>query len=285
MIRFATDNDINGIISLWREAFGDSEAEISFFLNNKFKPENTLIIEENSTVVSMLFLLDGHMQISGVDYPSYYLYAACTSNSCRGRGLMAKLLKFAKDTAKKRHIDFICLMPGEESLFNFYSKHGYLPIFSKKVLKINREAIINYKFKNNAFISSYCKTESARNNAFSEYDMFKWDCKAIKFAFEHTKLYGGQAFECREGYALYSKSGADIIVKEFAFAPDFLPAFTVHLKNNCDFDALIFHLPAEYPTDIGNYQIKKSAMLLPVTAIAQSVTPCIKNAYLGLTLD
>ena len=56
MIRFATENYINGIINLWNEAFGDSEEDIKFFLKNKFIPENTLIYESDKEVVSMLFL-------------------------------------------------------------------------------------------------------------------------------------------------------------------------------------------------------------------------------------
>lgn len=285
MIRFATHNDIKDIITLWHEAFGDAEAEIKFFLENKFCPDNTLVVEENSGVVSMLFLIEGNLQINSKDYHSYYLYAACTSKSCRGRGLMAELLEFAANTAKSRNIHFICLMPGEKSLFDFYSKHGYVAAFSKKILKIGFSEIDAGEFS--ACNSSVLRAqpEFLRNNAFSNYDYFKWNNDAINFAFEHTKLYGGQVFESTKGYALYSFVGSDVVVKEFAFTHDFLPFFAADLRKNLSFDNLIFYLPADYPADIGNCQIVKSAMLLPITDIGKNLSSDIKNAYLGLTLD
>jgi hypothetical protein len=50
---------------------------------------------------------------------------------------MASMLEEAKKLAFSRKIDFICLMPGEKSLFDFYSKFGYKTVFSKKILKID----------------------------------------------------------------------------------------------------------------------------------------------------
>ncbi len=283
MIRFSTNNDIEGIVSLWQEAFGDSENEIIFFLKNNFRPENTLVVEENSNVVSMLFLLEGFMRIDGADYPSYYLYAACTSKNCRGRGLMSKLLEFAANIAKNRNVNFICLMPGEKGLFDYYSKHGYLPVFSKQILEINRSQIEKYEFIFRE--QSNADSEFLRNSAFSNSDFFKWNLKSIHFAFEHTKLYGGQVLIRNKGYALYSKIDSNIVVKEFTFTPDCLRSFTSYLKDNYLFDKVIFHLPAEYPSDIGEQRIIRSAMLLPITDTADALMFKINNAYLGLTLD
>ena len=65
MVRLSTNNDINGIISVWKEAFGDSESDIRFFLDEHFKPDNTVISECEGEVASVLFLLFiGNMCIS-----------------------------------------------------------------------------------------------------------------------------------------------------------------------------------------------------------------------------
>ena len=141
MIRCSVDNDKEGIISLWKEAFGDSRREIEFFLKNKFVPENTVVYEENGEIISQLFLLNGEMCFNGVDYSSYYLYAACTSQKHRGKGIMGRMLEFSKSLAKERGIDCICLMPAEDSLYNFYSKFGFKPIFKRKTVKISSEDI------------------------------------------------------------------------------------------------------------------------------------------------
>ena len=70
MIRLADKSDIKGIISLWNEAFGDSEEDIMFFLNNRFVPENTLVYESDGVIASVLFLLEGDMRIKGRDFSS-----------------------------------------------------------------------------------------------------------------------------------------------------------------------------------------------------------------------
>lgn len=284
MIRFSTNNDINGIVSLWHEAFGDSEQEIKFFLERKFKPENTLLIEENGDIASMLFLLDGKMCINKIDYPAYYLYAACTAKKHRGKGLMASLLAFAKDVSQSRGVSFICLMPGEESLFEFYAKHGYRSVFSKKELTVSYDEIKN--IKNNLEFESIdieADFELIRNKAFGSYDFFKWDNPAISFAFDNNKLYGGYHIITREGYLLYSKVDDYMYVKEFAFPPQTLASVSALLLSKCR--KIVFNLPANYQTAIGEYKIMSSAMLLPLDEESETLINNVKNAYIGLTLD
>lgn len=282
IFRLSNQNDMSGIIALWNEAFGDSEKEISFFLDNKYIPENTLIIEENGEIASMLFLLDGNMLINGRRYPSYYLYAACTGNRFRGRGYMAYLLEKANETARLRNKDFICLMPGEKSLFDFYEKHGYRTAFNKKVLTLYRNDCDLQPLTENT--DKIC-FEKLRNNAFSRFDYFEWDNSSIEFAFLHTEMYHGKAVTSRKGYCLYNDIDGVCIVKEFAFTePDFVYGLKLLLSSS-DCEILKITLPSEYKTDIGKCGILPSAMIFPLNAASETVTDLLKNAYLGLTLD
>ena len=282
IIRLAQNDDISGIVSLWNEAFGDSFDEIMFFINNKFVAENTLVAVENDEIASVLFLLDGKMQIKCVDYPSYYLYAACTLKKYRGRGYMALMLEDAKNLAFSRHIDFICLMPGEKSLFDFYSKFGYKSVFSKKVLKINTESVVEAESLHSCDVYN---TEKLRNNAFEKYDYFKWDSDSIKFAFSHNKMYHGKQFCDCNGYFLYSTNSGVMSVKEFAFTDikSFEKAVKIAQNNNCS--KIIINLPFGFTTEIGNYEIVPSAMMLNVSERSESLSDGLQNAYLGLTLD
>ncbi len=286
MIRLSTNNDIKGIVSLWNEAFGDSEAEILFFLKNKFKPENTIVFENNGCIASMLFLLEGKMCIKGVDYPSYYLYAACTSKEYRGRGLMASLLDFAKRTAKERNIYFICLMPAEKSLFDFYGKHGYFSAFNKKVLELNTDEIKNVSpfFIDEKNDKDY-NLKIIRDSALKGIDLFKWDDQSIRFAFNHTKIYGGHTLLIDKGYALYTVNNKKITIKEFAFTSYFLLKVAVFLVEKHNAEKIVFMLPTEFETSVGSYEIKESAMMLPINREAEFLMNNITNAYLGLTLD
>ncbi len=282
IIRLSRKDDISGIVSLWNESFGDTAEEIMFFINNKYIPENTLVAEENGEIASVLFLLDGKMCIKGIDYPSYYLYAACTLKKYRGRGFMAKLLEEAEKTAASREIDFICLMPGEKSLFDFYEKFGYKTAFSRKVLSIYVGADIKTDE-----IKQYDAVdfEEIRNKAFSDYDYFKWDRQSIEFAFSHNKLYSGKDFRGCNGYCLYATNDGVMSVKECALTEGKTIEFAINIAVLNECGKLIINFPSEYPTEIGEYEIVPSAMLLAVSERSKTASDGLKNAYLGLTLD
>lgn len=282
IIRLSQKNDIDGIVSLWHEAFGDEDNEIMFFINRRYVPENTLIAEENGKIASMLFLLDGKMCIEGVDYPSYYLYAACTLKEFRGRGLMAMLLEEAKKVADSRGYDYICLMPGEKSLFDFYKKHGYKTVFSKKVLTLEiKEDIIDITDT----FSECIDFENIRNKAFANFDYFKWDGASVKFASDHNKFFSGNEFSDREGYCLYSATGDVMHVKEFAFTDDKLADVINKIAGFNNYKKAIVNLPVDYKTDCGEYFIQPSAMMLAVNEKSSEISKNLSNAYLGLTLD
>lgn len=284
MIRFASNNDINGIVDLWHEAFGDSAAEIKFFLDNKFKPENTLVFEENKKIASMLFLLDGEMCINNSNYAAYYLYAACTAHEYRGRGLMSELLKFAQKTAYERNVYFICLMPAEDSLFDYYSRFGYLPVFTKKLLDIKR-ADLSDKPQSILNDSGIYSLKDLRDKSFKGIDRFVWCDSAISFAFKHAKMYDGCTFVTDKGYALYSLNSSKITVKEFAFSRHEIANIAAFLFKKHNIDEITFILPIQYECRFGSAVTQKSGMLLPVNVEADELIKNVKNAYLGLTLD
>lgn len=286
MIRLSVNNDREGIISLWQEAFGDSKDEINVFLKNKYFPDDTLIYEIDGEIASMLFLLDGDMCIEGKDYPSYYLYAACTAKKHRGKGLMAALLEFAKEISGARNKYFICLMPAEKSLFNFYERFGYKSLFKYKLLTVDREEIesdcdFSISDEENIIVNFF----EIRKRAFEKFDYFKWDSKAINFAFEHNKLYSGGCLRNRKGYLLYSQSTNGIIVKENTFAE---PEFKAALKKLFDFSVtpkITIRLPVCYDVAIGKSEIVDCAMLTALNKNAEKLMNKMKNPYLGLTLD
>lgn len=283
MIRFAANSDIVSMISLWIEAFGDSEEDIGFFIDNKFIPENTIVYDDNGAIVSMLFLLEGNLTLKGTSYPSYYLYAACTAKECRGRGIMAMLLEKAKEITAERNKFFICLMPAEESLFGFYERFGYKSIFSRKILNVS-----SHDFKNIADEAKDFKNidyADLRKNAFKNYDRFDWGNDSILFACKHHQHYGGKCFSTCKGYALYTADNKYIRVKEFAFPSSELNRTTSFLMSDTGLSECTVSLPAAYPTDIGKYTTVKSAMALPVKQEYEKLIKGIENAYLGLTLD
>ena len=119
MIRLSAENDREGLVFLWKEAFGDSEEAIGLFLDNRYIPENTVVSENDGKITSMLFLLDGKLSVKGKLFNSYYLYAAATLKEFRGRGIMKEMLDFSKNLSYEREKDFICLKPAEKGLYDY----------------------------------------------------------------------------------------------------------------------------------------------------------------------
>lgn len=286
MIRYSDNNDREGIISLWNEAFGDKRDEIEFFLNKKYIPENTIVKEINGETASMLFLLEGKMHIDHTDYPAYYLYAACTAKKHRGKGYMSKLLDFAKQTAADRGVEFICLLPAEKSLYDYYSVHGYKTVFKRKTVTLNADElnkICQTASKSSDF--SFKPIDKLRDEVLEDIDYFKWDRLSIEFAANYTKLYGGSANFSNKGYFLYSISDGSLTVKEIIFTSEIDFQIINNIVKQSNLTQIRFFVPASFDFPVGQAEITDSGMLLPITKNAQKIADKIENAYLGLTLD
>ena len=114
MISFTEDRE--QIIRLWNSVFGDSREEIEFFLD-KCRHYSCLGLFASGTLASMLFLVK--CKYSG--YNGQYIYAVCTDENFRNRGYSSMLIS----EAKKQMKDFLWLIPANNGLFDFYSKHGF----------------------------------------------------------------------------------------------------------------------------------------------------------------
>lgn len=286
MIRCSVNNDKEGIIRLWHEAFGDSRKEIEFFLENKYIPENTVVCEENGEIISLLFLLEGSFCIKGKDYPSYYLYAACTSKEFRGKGIMGKMLDFSKALATKRGLYYICLMPAEESLFNYYSRFGYIHVFKRMLVKICIDELNSMCIPDEISSDfSFKSAERLRNEAYEKIDFFKWDRQSVEFAFSQTKLYGGDVFLNNKGYCLYTVQDSVITIKENTFTSYTL----VHVLKNIylaqKFNEIQIILPNKTNFFDFEYTTVCNGMALPLQSDSELILKNADNPYLGLTLD
>ncbi len=127
MIRRAHESDRETMTALWQESFSDEKRTVdAFFDSPVYGDILPLVYCEEEKVVSQLFLIEGEVRAQADIYPSYYLYAACTSPLYRGRGIMGALIEAAAETARANEKDFIFLKPGSPELYGFYSKHGFV---------------------------------------------------------------------------------------------------------------------------------------------------------------
>lgn len=282
MIRFSSFDDIPSMTALWQEAFGDDESFISTFFKSFYTPQNSPIAVIDGEIAAMLFLLDGEMSVGGKRYPAYYLYAACTKQSHRGRGLMTELLDFSAKTAADKGRAFICLKPGEKGLFDFYEKRGYLPVFGRQVFTVHRsETDISCDiFEENAAFEPF----ELREAAFDSCDRYIWDKSSANKAVKLSTCGGDKLFWNCKGYSLYSINDCVCTVKEFAFSCDFTTEFASYIFNNNDCESIDFSLACSASCAFDTaYECSGAA--LPLTKEAADAINNIDNAYLGLTLD
>lgn len=131
-------NNIDDIVPLWKEAFGDSREDIVFFIDN-IRNGVCLAEYQNDKAVSMLYLVDCSLNSKH----AHYIYAACTDKKYQKNGYMAGLIKYCID-----NYDRVCLIPANEHLVDYYKKQGLVFKHPVDDLKFNecRELIDEYLY-------------------------------------------------------------------------------------------------------------------------------------------
>lgn len=117
-----TNSYDKSIFLLWKEAFGDTEEDIQFFIDN-CKYKSVLTLSDNNVLHSMLFLVDADVN----DTKYKYVYAACTSKQSRGMGYMSALLRYAVNSYNN-----VLLIPADDNLVRYYKKRNF-----NKVIEID----------------------------------------------------------------------------------------------------------------------------------------------------
>lgn len=119
--RTARREDLPRLVELWHLCFGDEEGFIRRFFQWPAVLEGALVLEADGQVVSMLLTFPREVE----GQPACYGYAFCTHPACQDRGYGRRLLAWAEDRAREQGRIALILVPGEESLYQFYRSLGY----------------------------------------------------------------------------------------------------------------------------------------------------------------
>ncbi len=277
MIRYATEKDRGFLISLWQEAFGDEEEYIRCFLDSFFNSGNTPVVEINGEVAAMLFLLEGSMSIDGRNYPAYYLFAACTAKKYRGRGVMGKSLEFSAKEAQKSGRAYICLKPAEKSMFDFYAKYGYIGIFGRRSVTVERQS-----GKSSEEACEAADLFHLRETALHNCNHFVWSRELLDKALLLSEFGGARLFVNSKGYSLYTLNDEECAVMEFAFTDEYINNFANYIFSTTPCKRVRFSLA---PTGDVDADCVCDAMALPLNEEAKKAVHVFADAYLGLTLE
>lgn len=112
---------ITELRSLWREAFGDSEAFMDDFFQVAYDEKRCRFIRKNGRIVSALYWFDVDVGIEKMAY----LYGVATLPEYRGQGIAAYLIEKTCTELKGKGYSGVLLVPGSEVLFEYYRRLGF----------------------------------------------------------------------------------------------------------------------------------------------------------------
>lgn len=107
--------------TLWKEAFGDTDAFLDHFFSTAYAPQRCSHILRDGKSAAALYWLDCGWQ----DKKVAYLYAVATAKAYRGQGLCRQLM--AKTLSQLQCCGYAgaILVPGSDALREMYAKMGF----------------------------------------------------------------------------------------------------------------------------------------------------------------
>lgn len=207
MINFscANNDDSNQLKQLFISVFNESEKAASLFFYYNFIPQNVYVAKCNNKIISALFMIPSKLVTPvGVEKLNY-LYGACTATEYRNKGVMSRLIKYAIAQQHKVGTSYTALLPASDSLYNYYAKLGFKPVFKAHTSTYNRQnnpyskcdkiLFNNYSFDNMAQLRF--------NICIDKLGAVLWTAKNIENAVNYSQIYGGNLLVTQYGYALY----------------------------------------------------------------------------------
>lgn len=165
------------LVALWQEAFGDTEEFIDGFFCTAFSPARCRCLVINKKVAAALYWMD--VRRGAQRYA--YLYAVAVAEKRRGKGLGKLLLEDAKAHLALRGYDGIVLVPGSESLREYYARLGYTTctavhefpaLAGSSPISLQRISRQEYAQLRRALLPEGTAVEDAENIAFLETQAF-----------------------------------------------------------------------------------------------------------------
>lgn len=120
-IEFPSDETLPQLRTLWKLAFGDSDAFLDKFYGTVYSSRRCRCVSENGQAAAALYWFDA--EYAGQKFA--YLYAVATHPDHRNRGLCRALLEDTHALLAELGYDAALLMPEGAALRQMYAKMGY----------------------------------------------------------------------------------------------------------------------------------------------------------------
>lgn len=255
-VKIANSSHFRQMTLLWQECFGDSEEYIRHFLESR-KDCFPILWEEKGEVFSMLFLLEMKLR----EKKGYYIYALCTKPEHRGKGIARKLVEFSQSFAKENGADFLALVPGEASLFEYYRKMGFTDNIAQNLYFLTREEF------------EKCKLETVQETFILEFSKLNFEyavkenhfCNGLHLSNDYMEIFG-----------VIDDNSCRVYHCEFSDFDEFKKLLSAE-TDRANFEIA---LPCSYALNVDKRITVNNGMILPLNNEAYP-----EEIYFGLSLN
>ena len=221
-IRFARECDQNNIMEIWNYCFNDGPKFTDYYFNNKYKNYNTIVVEEETNVVSSLQLNQYKIKLNDKEYDTSYVVGVSTLPEGRGRGYMRHIMDFTLNELYKKEQLISILMPID---YRLYRKYGYEHCYDQIEYEINIEDLGGFKSSgslikatsdhiNEMINIEESFLENLNGRVIRDEDYYKNLFKEIESEDGHIYIHRNEE---SDGYIIYFINGDNIFVRELYY--------------------------------------------------------------------
>ena len=125
---------------LWHDCFGDGDPYISWYFDNIYKDENTIVATENDRILGAAQMRLHEIVLHGKKHKCGYVCGVSTQPYARGKKIGSLILEKVADVSKDRGCEFNVLVP---IIDRFYEKNGFVRCFDRTEYVLNIHDITN----------------------------------------------------------------------------------------------------------------------------------------------
>lgn len=220
-IRFAKESDKNNIIDIWNYCFDDGPKFTDYYFNDKYKHENTIVVEDDE-IVSSLQLNQYNLKLNDKIYDTSYVVGVSTFPQARGKGYMKHIMDFTLNELYRKNQLVSILMPID---YRLYRKYGYEHCYDQIEYEIDIEDLSGFKskgFLKKAKLDNINDLINIENNFLENLNgTIIRDKNYYENLFKEVESEDGHIYihedELKDGYIIYFINNENIFVRELYY--------------------------------------------------------------------
>ncbi|WP_101772699.1 GNAT family N-acetyltransferase [Peptostreptococcus faecalis] len=222
-IRLSKKEDMESIRSIWEYCFDDTAEYVNYYFRYKFKPENTVILEDKRELIASIQLNQHKIVVNNKEFETSYFVGVSTMPQARGKGIMRDLMKESLYEVKKRKQSVAILMPID---FRLYTKYGFENCYDILVQKMDIFSLGKYRVKGeflradldniSDLVDIYAECMK-RYNGYAKRNKKYFEELLIEISEEGGYIFINYEDNIPQGYLVYSIESGKMVVREIYY--------------------------------------------------------------------